>query len=246
MSTPYSEQDRQQTEKAHLKARIDLYPAFFGRKPEQISYPDSISYFQRNGEPGKIPLQLLDQCMAIDRIIRVETDCVQQGYVEYTAQERFLRSDSAKYRHICITHFNKATANVSELYKLKPHYFVSGYFMDEEASDLESRFVGKTHICNVERLLRAISDGEISYGLKDNHKNQDFITLCFEDLMAIDGIVVFRIDYECYPPQVWRPSSDKLIDINRKLDLIIQAVTKPEKIKHLGKDNIHPLFGESA
>lgn len=245
MSTPYSEQDRKHTENAHLKARVDIYPAFFGRFPEQISYPDSIPYFKRNGEPGEIPLQLLDQCMAIDRIIRVETDCVQRGYVEYTAQERFERADAVRHRNISITHFNKATANVSELYKLKPHYFVSGYFLISKDSDLESRFVGKAHICNVERLLRAISDGEISYNIKDNHKSQDFITLLFEDLMAIDGIVVFRIDFECYPPQVWRPSSDKLIDINRKLDLIIQAVTKPEKIKHLGKDNIHHLFGES-
>lgn len=246
MSTPYSTQDRNHTEKAHLKARVDLYPAFFGRRPDQISYPEFIPYFQRNGTPGEIPLKLLDQCMAIDRIIRVETDRIQCGYVEYTVQERFERSAAALHRNISITHYNKSTANVSELYKLKPHYFVSGYFLDNADNDLESRFVGKAHVCNVARLLRAISDGEIRYNLKENHKNQDFMTLLFEDLMSIDGIVVCRIDFDCYPPQIWQPSNDKMVDINRKLNLIMQALAKPEKPKHLGKADVIPLFGEPA
>ena len=224
--TLYSKNDRNHTEAAHLLARELIYPEFFGCDADKIEYRDGIDYITRTGEPNTLPLAWCDSWMAIDRILRVPAPTLHRKYVEMTIQERFERAPAASHRNISVTEFNTATGNPSELYKIKSLYFVSGYY-DEVAN----KFVGKTHICSTERILKAVQDGRLRYYTKDNHKNQTFVTFGYEDLMSVDAVLMV-FDFRYYPPVVTTPDTA----LRRAVDEAIQTAreTSRQQVMTLG------------
>ncbi len=246
--TGYSAIDRDHTEKAHLAARQALYPAFFNVPFDAISYQEGIEYFKEDGSQGRVGIQWLDSWMSIDRILRVPAP-VERSWLEFTVQERFERASAASYRNISITHLNTATGNVSELYKIKAHYFVSGYFDG-------ARFVGKAHICSVERILKKTQSGELRFFKKANHKNQDFITYGYDDLERA-GAMLMQIDFSAEAPVVYVPEQATLqrIDhLQQALDsvcgqakttnsLLLQLLDQTKAVKPIKRGNVVPING---
>jgi hypothetical protein len=216
--TRYSEQDRSHTEVAHLAAREQIYPTFFDCQADKIEYRDGIDYITKQGNQHKMPMDWLDSWMSIDRILRIPAP-LRLGYVEVTIQERFERASAASHRNISVTEFNVATGNPSELYKIKSLYFVSGYF-DQSTN----KFVGKTHICNTERILKAVAEGRLRYYTKPNHKNQDFVTFGYEDLMAVDAVLM-AFDFRHDPPIITTPGNA----VQRALDEAIQTARETSR-----------------
>lgn len=195
--TGYSTSDRNHTEKAHLCAQRCIYPAFFNCDAGEIEYRDGIEWIDDNGKKRTAPIDWCDKWLSIDRVLRVPAP-TRLGYLEFTVQERFERAKQASMRNISITEFNVATNNPSELYKIKTHYFVSGYF-DSDANAM----AGKAHICNTERILKAVSDGGLKYYTKPNDKSQTFITLGYDDLRRV-GAVLMALDFRVNPPLIER------------------------------------------
>ena len=232
MSTLYSERDRAFTEKAHLVAQQVIYPEFFKCAPSDIGYQDGL--YQSD---FKIELKLLDTWMAIDRILRVPAP-VDLGWLEFTAQERFERPSAASYRNVSVTHLNTDTETLSELYKIKASYFVSGYF-DEHRNVL----VGKMHVCSVERMLKAIQDNELNFYKKPNNKNQDFVTFGYEDLERV-GAVLMRIDFDFNPYRVYWPDKE----LGKRLGAIESGMTQlldqTKSAKPIRRGNVVDMTGE--
>jgi|GEM_PF-4044424 len=236
-STGYSSIDRNHTEQAHRAAQKSIYPIFFDTPVGSIQYMDGITCFFKN-EERTIGLDLLDGWLGIDRILRVPAP-VKLNYLEYTIQERFEREPAASHRNISITHLNLATGNPSELYKLKAHYFVSGYFNG-------NNFIGKAHVCSVERILKSIQTGQLRYYTKQNHKNQDFITCGYDDLEQV-GAVLLKLDFDTSPISIYWP--DKLLieminkNHNELMNIIKTKKTHHRKTEHARDDNVIDLFG---
>lgn len=232
MRTGYSEQDRALTEKAHLAARRMIYPEFFGCDPDRIEYNEQgIEYINRHHNRSILPIEWLDSWMSIDRILRVPAP-VPLGYVEFTIQERFERGTAEKWRNISITHFNLATENPSEFYKIKAHYFVSGYFDADE-----SKMVGKAHVCNVERILKAVQSGALKFYKNNNHKNQDFLTFGYDDLESVGAVLMcadFRSNPVVYrfPDAIDAARHDELMRSIRELSRENAIVIANQKVLH--------------
>jgi hypothetical protein len=253
--TGYSPEDRKHTEDAHIAAQRIIYPEFFQVPFDSISYQAGIEYIESDGSPGVVDIKWFDSWMSIDRILRVPAP-VEKSWLEFTIQERFERASAASYRNISITHLNTATGNVSELYKIKAHYFVSGYFDGKN-------FVGKAHICSVERILKKTQSGELRFFKKPNHKNQDFITYGYDDLERC-GAMLMQIDFNKEPPAVYIPEQAtlqridgleaNLCELNHHVkttnSLLLQLLNQTKSVKPLRHGNVIPingkLFGESA
>lgn len=220
--TGYSADDRNHTEKAHLCAKISLYPAFFGCDADQIEYQEGIEYIDDSGKNRLAPLDWCDKWLSIDRVLRVPAP-TRLGYLEFTVQERFERAQAASHRNISITEFNVATKNPSELYKIKTHYFVSGYY---DAST--NRLVGKAHVCNTERILKAVADGGLKYYTKPNDKSQTFITLGYDDLRRV-GAVLMAIDFRADPPLIER-MDDRVLSAVDELLLSYRELSRGQAV----------------
>jgi len=233
--TEFSPQDYSFSQAAHQAAQRMIYPRYFNVACEDIQYMRGIEFI-KEGETKIAPIDFLDSWMAIDRILRVPAP-VELGYLEFTVQERFERTGQESYRNVTITHRNVAAGNVSELYKLKAHLFVSGYFNGKTIT-------GKTHICNVERILSKVQSGELRYYKKDNHKNQDFLTFGFDDLERV-GATICEIDFGYDPPRYHFPDRAFLQEIKRLENeqkitnsLLLQLLNKTKVVKPINHGNV--------
>lgn len=247
-STGYSSIDRNHTEQAHRVARKIIYPTFFNVPADSISYQKGIEYLKSDGSPALANIQWFDSWMSIDRILRVPAP-VEMSWLEFTVQERFERASAASYRNISITHLNTATGNVSELYKIKAHYFVSGYFDGVN-------FVGKAHICSVERILKKTQSGELRFFKKPNWKNQDFITYGYDDLDRV-GAMLMQIDFSAEKPVVYIPEQatlQRIDNLQQELaaiccqtkttnSLLLQLLDQKKAVKPIKRDNVVHING---
>ena len=168
MRTPYSTQNAEDSNKAHMAARSLIYPKIFDLPADKLEFEDTLLHHNERG-------MVLDGEMAIDRIVNVTARQELKQPVIFTVQERFRKPKFARYKDLTITEWNNNSNLPSELYKITANLFVYGYFDGANFLDF---------VCaNVPAMLAAICNGNLplSRGLNPR-SNQSFITMTFSDL----------------------------------------------------------------
>lgn len=168
-NTPYSKENAEDSNAAHLAAQSLVYPHLIGVKRELLEFVDC------TGEGAKD--RILDGEMAIDRMVKITVNGL-KAPITLTVQERFRKMAFSKWRDITVTEWNPASNLPSELYKLTAGLFVYGYF------DGASRSFGEVIMVNTSALLLAIAQNGIVYGKAQNPRSrQFFLTFKFNDLI---------------------------------------------------------------
>lgn len=178
MFTPYSSDNQDFSDLAHIAARSLVYPEMLGCDEHVMSF-ESASVSD-GGEKA-----IMDGQMAVDRIVKVSVEGL-RGPIEHIIQERFRRTSYARYRDLTITEWNFATNQKSELHKLKAGFFLYGYF-DETTSTF-----GEAIAVNTSAMLLAIQRKTVYYDTRVNQRTrQTFICLTFNSLIK-SGVVVWH------------------------------------------------------
>lgn len=168
--TPFSDVNKDFSEAAHTNAKNSIYPKLFSMPPDSLSFEvqEDLLTSQR--------WSVLDGELAIDRIVKVTTIGLRSP-IEITVQERFRKPQYQKFQDITITEHNNATNETGELYKLKAHYFVYGYYDKDKNKMLDAVAV------NIPSLLVKLANKKLVYSHgKNTRSNQDFIGIKFADL----------------------------------------------------------------
>lgn len=179
MNTPFDDENKDLTDKAHAAARTQVYPHLFASDDVELEI-ENVTVDESDVH------EILDQRLAIDVIIRATPPGFEQPVPVYV-QERFRRP---KYRHhqdITITKFNNKSGEVSEFSKIAAQMFIYGYY--EPALDE----IQEAICVNTTVLLRQIVDGELGNGERQNPKEQDFITIDFDELREA-GATAYHLD----------------------------------------------------
>lgn len=176
MKTVYQPDNAAFSNRAHMAARVLLYPRIFHKPQAQLSFVDTLLDM---GERERI----LDGEMGIDRIVKVTVPALHSPLV-FTVQERFRRPQFAKYRDLTITEWNNASNLPSELYKINAGIFLYGYYDERTGSFIDAIAI------NVTDLLLVITRGEIRFTCERNKKQQNFLGFKFADLESA-GVVIY-------------------------------------------------------
>lgn len=184
--TPFSQDNKNFTDKCHLLAQRIIYPKLFNVPFEMLKFEDSsLGTNDKNN--------ILDGQMAIDRIVKVKKEGFNSD-VEFMVQERFRQPKYAKYKDLTITEWNTITNLPSELYKLNAGLFVYGYannFPDP------SGFIEVVVVDTAKMIIQLIRD-ELNCGLEMNHRSeQTFITITFKQLYE-SGCLITLVEPEKY------------------------------------------------
>jgi len=179
MNTPFDDNNKDFTDKAHAAARTQVYPHLFASggveiEIENVSVDDSDAH------------EILDQRLGVDVIIRATPPVFEQSIPIYV-QERFRRPEYRHHQDITITKFNNKSDEVSEISKIAAQVFIYGYY--EPALDE----IQEAICVNTTVLLRQIIDGGLANGERQNPKEQDFITISFDELQEA-GAVAFHLN----------------------------------------------------
>ncbi len=200
--TGFKKEQSDFTNKAHLIARKLIYPKFFNtenNKHISLNYRDT----QVNGSDKEG--QFLDGEWGIDRIIQVKDDRHNAPF-EFTFQERFRTPDKQVFQDLTVTSWNNASNLPSELYKIKAHYFLYGYFNESNNSFLEAIII------DVARFLHNIACNNLQYKAdKGNDRGQDFITIPFLELFN-KNIITFH--YSPYSFKFYGNLSNSVVSLN--------------------------------
>jgi hypothetical protein len=165
VSTPYSIENEDFTNKAHAAAERLIYPGVFGVPWERMKFVN----VTKTG---------WDLDHGVDYIVQIA--CGRRLPIEFTVQERFRRPDKASFQDLTITEWNPVTNESSELYKLKAFYMLYGYF-DPGAS----RFIDAVCV-NVPDLLLAITSGVVGTGRNSNPRSkQTFVSISFSEMERV-------------------------------------------------------------
>lgn len=179
MRTIFQPENANFSQKAHLAARIQIYPSIFKTTLQNLEFEDTIlNTSERN--------TILDGEMGIDRIVNVAVKNLHAPLV-FTIQERFRRPEYAHYKDLTITEWNGASGLPSELYKINAGLFLYGYF-----NEFQNTFIDAIAI-NTTDLLIAICRNEISYTKRRNKKQQDFVAFTFSGLENA-GVVKYHLE----------------------------------------------------
>jgi hypothetical protein len=175
--TPYSAENQQFSDAAHLSAQKLLYPAIFGVECEQLT-------FETLSVGGDDKGALLDGSMGIDRIVRVKVPNLRE-YLSFTVQERFRKPCYARYRDITVTEWNHNSNLPSELYKLNAEIFLYGYYESTRHEFIEAIAINTT------TFKEQIIGGKVPYRVERNPRsNQTFYCFRFDDLIQL-GTTIF-------------------------------------------------------
>jgi hypothetical protein len=173
-NTPYSEENQEFSNQAHLCARREVYPLLFNVPATHLNYPDHPQAQER------------DYWQGIDRTVEVQTPGL-RGNLRFSVQERFRRPQYAPYRDMTITEYNQRSHQLGELYKMEAWLFVYGYYVPQQ-----DRFI-EVIACWVPQLMLNIARGTIRGNKRDNPRSsQPFKYFKFEDLERLQGVVEFR------------------------------------------------------
>lgn len=168
MKTPYSIDNANFSQSAHMAARQCIYPAIFPNA-DTLTFEDTLLEMSDRA-------RLLDGEMAIDRIVKVSVSSLHMP-LTFTFQERFRKPQYANYRDITITEWNNKTNRPSELYKIEADYFLYGYF-----NPTNTNFVDWI-VVNVPALKMAIANDGIRYSWNENPRSlQRFACFSFSGL----------------------------------------------------------------
>jgi hypothetical protein len=116
-ATPYSENNREFTDKAHEAAKLQVYPLLFGK---------SFEIKDTKWSSGSIE-NILDGQLGIDKLISVPVR-EWNAPIRFTVQERWRDPKYEIYHDITITEWNHKTNVAGELYRICAGIFLYGYF----------------------------------------------------------------------------------------------------------------------
>lgn len=178
--TPYSEDNQEFSDIAHMSARLSIYPKLFKCDGSAISYESA-----NVADGGRSAI--LDGEMGIDKIVNVSVETLRAPIV-FTVQERFRRIENKRFTDITITEFNHATGRISELYKMTAGVFVYGFF--DESTQRFERWVA----ADVNKILYGVVTGGLPYTKKNNPRSeQDFVCIEVADLFS-GGCVLMGVN----------------------------------------------------
>lgn len=180
MKTRFDDANKEFSDFAHEAACSQVYPHLF--KSEVDVEVTSVAM----GEGDASGSKRLDLRYGVDAI--AEADIPELGStVPMYVQERFRRPKWRDEQDITITRHNHASGEPSELSKIAAQQFIYGYY-EPTLDEIQEA------ICvNVPVLLRKIADGTLLCGEQQNPKEQDFLTIGFDQLHK-KGATVFHID----------------------------------------------------
>lgn len=179
MKTRFDEKNKDFTDRAHEAAREQVYPHLF-------SGDERITDFTWTAAEERGFLKELDTQYGVDLIIHVDVPEVGVNVPVYV-QERFRRPEYRHNQDITVTTVNNASGQPSELGKIAAQQFVYGYYEPRLGEIQEAVCV------NVPVMLRQIIDGRLVSGSKQNEKQQDFITIPFDELKE-SGALSLHLD----------------------------------------------------
>jgi hypothetical protein len=178
MRTKFNRDNKDFSDFAHEAAQSQIYPYLF----EGDSEINITSVAMNNDAESK----KLDLQYGIDVIVEINVPKLNSTIPVYV-QERFRRPKWRDEQDITITRHNHASGEPSELSKIAAQQFIYGYY-EPTLDEIQEA------ICvNVPILLRKIADGKLLCGEQQNPKEQDFLTIGFEELHE-EGATVFHID----------------------------------------------------
>jgi hypothetical protein len=193
-ATPFSNANKEFSDKAHLAARRLIYPQMFKALPQNISYETQEEITSERGGA-------LDGDMSIDRVVKVTVSGFRAPFT-FTVQERFRKPENAKWQDITITEWNTRSNTPSELYKISANFFLYGYY-----DDLRMSFVDAL-IINVPSMMYSIATGAFRPDRRNNPRSdQPFLCLKFDDLHRA-GLVMYRMQ-----APITRVEPNKIISI---------------------------------
>lgn len=177
MSTPYSIQNANFSNNAHVAAQTQIYPRLFNVAYEQL-------HFETVTLDSDIRHQILDGEMAVDRIVKIDVETF-KGLLSFTVQERFRRPNYKCWQDITITEWNNNTNLPSELYKLSGGLFLYGYATDGSGTKIDQAIVFSSS-----HLLISLTNGHLKYTKKFNPRTQQtFLGITFKDMRDINLIL---------------------------------------------------------
>lgn len=175
MYTPYNRDRQEFSDKGHLKAQSVIYPKLFN------TTQDKLEFAILDEEKAK----MLDCEEATDRRVRATVTGL-KGPLSFDFQERFRKPKYMDYQDITMTEWNYNSDLPSELYKIRAHLFLYGYY------DPFSDRILEAIVFHVSPILLQIAQGKLAYRRKTNEKNQSFLTITFEELKR-SGAVAFHM-----------------------------------------------------
>src|SRR5262245_13732839 len=116
--TPHSSRNQEFTNRAHMRARDEIYPLAFNTDGSGIEYLDLPDAKTR------------DYAMGIDRTLGIKVAGIHEP-IRFSVQERFRRPEYAERRDVTLTVKNHNSGQVSELHKIEAAMMLYGYYDDE-------------------------------------------------------------------------------------------------------------------
>lgn len=177
MPTEFSQQRKDDSDRAHRIARVAIYPQWL--KTDQLKFEEQKDMLTDERAAA------LDGEMAIDRLVKVTCPHLRRP-LKLTTQERFRQPEYAPWQDMTITEWNGKTNRESELYKLMADFFMYGYF-DQRTQ----RFIDCI-VINVPDLKTALATGSVRFSKNTNKKQQSFFGIAFAELHRL-GLVRFHL-----------------------------------------------------
>lgn len=188
--TEYNPQNKDFTERAHDKARKQVYPHLF---------PDAINLSYINVDRGKSKVHnVLDRQLGIDLKIEATTPLFDDQPIPIYVQERFREPQYREFQDLTVTKYNNASERVSEVSKIAAQWIVYGYY-ESTLDEIQEA------ICvNVPILARELIEGGVDIAEEQNEKEQDFIGIPFKKLDELGALVLHinRIESTQHPIKV--------------------------------------------
>lgn len=200
MRTKYEKRNATFSDKAHERAKIDIYPQFFARSQ------DDLEYVKQESILASEKWQILDGMLAVDRIVMVSSENLHQPLM-FTFQERFRRAKFRSFQDLTITEWNNASDSASELYKAG----LCGYFLYGYYDERQNIFVDAL-IVSMAETLRALVTGKLGCIKETNEKQQDFFCLKFVELERC-GLVKWRLGMQAEATDMRQPTGSTVQDI---------------------------------
>lgn len=175
MYTPYDKDRRNFSDRGQIKAQSTIYPRFFNKSEDQLDF-ESLDDKKA---------QELDYEEACDKRVRV-TVAGLMDKLSFDFQYRFRQPKFMDYQDITMTEWNYNSNLPSELYKIRAHLFLYGYY------DAGTNTILEALIFHVSPVLAQLAQGKIVYRRGRNEKKQSFITISFEELRR-SGAIAFHV-----------------------------------------------------
>jgi len=185
VATDYEPERAEFSRDGHEAARLEVYPQFFRRLPEELAY-------EYMGQWDRPVQRFLDVEFGIDTIVDVPVDSL-RAPLRVTFQERFLSRLWWPCLGVTVTAWNCDTGNPAELHKPGPDYFLCGCFDEGKMVD--------AYILDRPRFVLNLIDGEFKprhCQIRMNHKSQEYWSIEPKELRELGCVAWSLKDQHCF------------------------------------------------